>query len=530
VQNRGITIRQLRGVWANIDRRCVQEEWVDFEGNLLSPKDVTLYDVNKYVIMPFTVTSQESFVSSLPSTAGAQPPRWFVSHWWGEAVFDFISCIEQHARDFGQNRYDETDKRGGGMNMDTPIWICAYANDQWHLSGDITDDPKESGFSKAMVVAKNRTITILDEKGVVYSRIWCVYELFSTIVNTDEENDGLWVVYTAHQHTYKDPSSYKEQKRDALGIIPGGATNDGGPNRTAARERSFPFHLITKSLDIQVEVAEASLKEDKNHILNAIVGRCGIALNETPLNNHEMYDELNDAVKASFASSPANLQAASKKSDDVWMKFLHALSKGKKKIEEMAFYFDEDGWGGLTSEHATQLIAHLPLTIGQLTINDAKFGKGFIDAVSDHIGRSSGLHFLGLMNTLAGEEDVGRESALRLTEAISKSTTIQNKQSYCTGKSQFMNISGFMNKPVFLKKSDSLSSLRNFDDEYVNERCPSETGSVSSNDQDFVGDSACSYDSFSSEDIKCMTDMWEEERERRRNKLGKGDEEDSTLS
>ena len=213
------------------------------------------------------------------------------------------------------------------------------------------------------------------------------------------------------------------------------------------------------------------MKEDKNNILNAIIGRCGISLNKTPLNNHEMYDELNDALKASFASSLANLQAASKKSDDVWMKFLHAISKGKKKIEEMAFYFDEDEWGRLTSEYATQLITHLPLTIGQLTINDVKSGKGFIDAVTDHIGRSSDLHFLGLMNTLPGEEDVGRELALRLIEAISKSTKIQNKQSYCTGKSGFMNISGFMNKPVFLKKSDSLSSLRSFDDEYANERC-----------------------------------------------------------
>jgi len=145
VEFRGITLRQLRAIMANIVRRCSTEKWVNFKGVKLGPKDATLYDADKYVIRPYTVPGGKSLFARLPSTAGPQPPRFFVSHWWGELVYDFICCIEQFVRDFGANYDNDTDRRGGGMTADTPIWICAYGNNQWDLS-DITVDPRESGL------------------------------------------------------------------------------------------------------------------------------------------------------------------------------------------------------------------------------------------------------------------------------------------------------------------------------------------------------------------------------------------------
>ena len=116
---------------AMIMRRCVAEKWIDFNGNLLTPDSVTLYDVNRYIIKPFTVEKQISFVEALPSTAGPQPPRFCVSHWWGETVRDFLSCLEQAILDFRVNYKYEDDVRGGGMTEGAPVWICAYANNQW---------------------------------------------------------------------------------------------------------------------------------------------------------------------------------------------------------------------------------------------------------------------------------------------------------------------------------------------------------------------------------------------------------------
>ena len=135
VELRAITLRQLCAVEANIIRRCIKEGWTDRDGKALTPETVTLYDANKYVILPFTKKDQKSFVSCLPSTAGPQPPRFFVSHWWGESVSDFISCVKQFIEDFSANECDEDERRGGGMTADTPIWICAYGNNQWALGG-----------------------------------------------------------------------------------------------------------------------------------------------------------------------------------------------------------------------------------------------------------------------------------------------------------------------------------------------------------------------------------------------------------
>ena len=33
-----------------------------------------------------------------PAGTTSQKPKWFVSHWWGEPVMDFITCLEEHAR------------------------------------------------------------------------------------------------------------------------------------------------------------------------------------------------------------------------------------------------------------------------------------------------------------------------------------------------------------------------------------------------------------------------------------------------
>lgn len=131
------------------------------------------------------------------------------------------------------------------MSADTPIWVCAYGNNQWDLS-DITMDPRESGFTRAMTIAKGRTITILDSDGTVFTRIWCVYELYLTLIDSQKAKSekGLWCIYTAKRHTYVGPGDKKEE-RDAVGIIPGGLPSDlnFAPN-TTAREKSFPYEVV----------------------------------------------------------------------------------------------------------------------------------------------------------------------------------------------------------------------------------------------------------------------------------------------
>ena len=129
------------------------------------------------------------------------------------------------------------------MTQDTPVWVCAYGNNQWDLA-DITENPLHSGFTQAMKIAKGRTITVLDKEGKVFTRVWCIYELHLALNDSkgegnEQSQEGEWAVYTAIEHTYTDPVYGREEKRDAVGIISGGATSDGGYSALiTARENS----------------------------------------------------------------------------------------------------------------------------------------------------------------------------------------------------------------------------------------------------------------------------------------------------
>lgn len=136
----GITLRQLRAVLANIERRCMSEEWTDPEGNQLRPETVTLHDVNKYIIKPFTASAKKSFVELLPSTLGIQPPNFYTNHWWGETVKDFVAGLEQYLMDFKVNDSSTVDENGNNfgrhMYEDIPVWIHAYSINQWEMKVD----------------------------------------------------------------------------------------------------------------------------------------------------------------------------------------------------------------------------------------------------------------------------------------------------------------------------------------------------------------------------------------------------------
>jgi len=57
-----------------------------------------------------TRAAQVAFVELVAT--GAQPPLYFVSHWWGEPVFDFIKCIRRHAID-------------RKLDVTAAYWVCA---------------------------------------------------------------------------------------------------------------------------------------------------------------------------------------------------------------------------------------------------------------------------------------------------------------------------------------------------------------------------------------------------------------------
>jgi hypothetical protein len=110
VELRGISIKQLRAVYAEIEARCVVEGWMSYDGQLLTPEKCNLYDIHVRIIKTRTVRKQCSYVELI--AIGHQKPTRFVSHWWGESVIAMIRCLEQHCRDHELS--EET----------TYYWIC----------------------------------------------------------------------------------------------------------------------------------------------------------------------------------------------------------------------------------------------------------------------------------------------------------------------------------------------------------------------------------------------------------------------
>ena len=115
---RGIKLQQLLALKAFIEKHAedsgVLRLWLD-RSNAPNHKDsLNLYDLVKYVVNPATAEHACSFVELVvpEGSEDTATPQWFISHWWGEPVLDFIKCTEKHAR-------------VRELGEDACYWVCA---------------------------------------------------------------------------------------------------------------------------------------------------------------------------------------------------------------------------------------------------------------------------------------------------------------------------------------------------------------------------------------------------------------------
>lgn len=54
-------------------------------------------------------------------------------------------------------------------------------SNQWTLGNDVTADPSQSSFRKAMGLA-NGTVSVMDKNAVCFTRVWCVFEIAESIL------------------------------------------------------------------------------------------------------------------------------------------------------------------------------------------------------------------------------------------------------------------------------------------------------------------------------------------------------------
>lgn len=283
-EERAITIKQLERVLKHIGRRAPEEGWRNYKGDVLAADQVSLYETNTHVIKPSTKPKQTSFVEMIATFA--QVPKWFCSHWWGEPVADFIKCLMQHCYD----RYGDRGSFGEVMG-EVPYWVCAYANNQWKLAEELADELSQTSFRKALDLSEG-CISVLDKNSIVFSRVWCCYEIYVALTVSDGRLK--YDVYTAHDH-----EGYNFGQKEAVGFIDGGSFEERKkPELQTLREGKFPWEVRYKGMKTKLQSAEASFEGDRVKILNSIAGT---AAGSVPPTTCEAYDALNNMLRGRFA-------------------------------------------------------------------------------------------------------------------------------------------------------------------------------------------------------------------------------------
>ena len=111
IEERGISVKQLRQLYYEIQCKCENKELKNKQGLvLLEPEKVTIYDICDNIIKKRTEKKELSYVEQIAT--GPQPPTIFVSHWWGGPICGMVNCLEQYILD--HNLSEDNDF----------FWIC----------------------------------------------------------------------------------------------------------------------------------------------------------------------------------------------------------------------------------------------------------------------------------------------------------------------------------------------------------------------------------------------------------------------
>ncbi len=267
---RGITLLQLRQLWVHVNERCVREGWMDVHGELLEPTSINMYELQRYVLKPCTMTCQCSYVERCSEVA--IQPSWTVLHWWGDTFHDLLLCLERHSRDRGVSEESAS------------YWIAAFALNQHDDSPIEMSDAARFVVPRAVALSIG-TLVAVDRRGMVFRRLWILYELYLAIsVRQRARPPKLLDLYTPHSHLSKRRLPTPPTPVHAIGLTDGVAMIDRGlgPHgageaaNKAEREAPFPMSLLDQALGVSLEDAHTSIEHDKRAIF-AHLGLTGVA-------------------------------------------------------------------------------------------------------------------------------------------------------------------------------------------------------------------------------------------------------------
>jgi len=145
--------------------------------------------------------------------------------------------------------------------------VCAYALRQHQLDAELGGaglDALSSPFQRALGVADG-TVTVADSAGISFTRCWCAFESFATLIT--QGSGFLHDLVTTGGN----------RGRDNTQLVTDGATASDGPGRSlalawkAVREKDFPAELLLGVITtFELTKSGASRQEDLDSIIAAV--------------------------------------------------------------------------------------------------------------------------------------------------------------------------------------------------------------------------------------------------------------------
>ena len=280
----------------------------------------------------------------------------------------------------------------------------------------------DNPFLKAMEISKG-TVSILDKECEVYRRMWCIYELYKSLM--DKKVDYKFDVYTEYVWEVNEELSgeyYFKDCGDAIGLIDefiDGDNYSGNPNPVfkSVREYQFPLERILKASAIDIKKAVASEARDEKYIKNAITNQNE---DDDPPEHHDNYEKLNNLIRGFFVSSSLEriLKDESIESDRKSIYF-NILKQSSAKVISLNMQrhtsFDDSV--------ATQLAVSLPSTIISFTFYSD--GSSLTQLGIQTIFRGL-VNLTNLEMLLFFGNSIDDETCSVLTDAIRKNINLRN--------------------------------------------------------------------------------------------------------
>lgn len=140
-------------------------------------KERSMYYVSSNIVKPLTQPYQLSFAELV----GPTKIQWFVSHYWGMPLRHFSDAIRKHASSYERHW------------QNTAYWICTLSNSQWHVKDELGNGKwQDSSFYLALRSPDCKgTTMIIDDRVLPLQRIWCLFEVYQTILLSQNGSDGF---------------------------------------------------------------------------------------------------------------------------------------------------------------------------------------------------------------------------------------------------------------------------------------------------------------------------------------------------